>query len=114
MNRFLINLVKYNPAVYNLYFHIGSGLLKLWSCFLTPNKKRIVFNSFGGRKYDDSTKAIYEEILEDDRFKEYEFVWALINPEQFDIPGATKVKSDTLKYYKILLSSAVWVTNSTL
>lgn len=81
---------------------------------MSKKKNRIVFSSFGGRKYDDSPRCIYEEMLQDSRFKNYELIWALGNPDDFNIPGAKKVKCDSLAYYKILMSAAVWVTNSTM
>lgn len=87
------------------------SLLKL---FVKPNNKMIVFSSFGGRKYDDSPKAIYEAMIRDPRFDGYEFVWAFMHPEDFELPKGRKVLIDTLKYYKTLLSARVWVTNSSM
>lgn len=112
--RSLINLVKYNRHLYNLYFQIGSFAVKLVGKFVRKKNNLIVFSSFGGRKYDDSPRCIYEAMLNDSRFGNYEFVWALGNPDAFDIPGAKKVKCDTFEYYRTLLSAAVWVTNSTM
>lgn len=112
--RALINLVKYNKLLYNLYYQIGSIGVKILGLFVRKNKKCIVFSSFGGRKYDDSPRCIYEEMKKDLRFRDYELVWALGNPNAFDIPGAKKVKCDTLAYYKTLMSASVWVTNSTM
>lgn len=112
--RSLINIVKYNRLIYNFYFNLGSSAVRLLGLFVSKKKNRIVFSSFGGRKYDDSPRCIYEEMLQDPRFKNYEFIWALGNPDDFDIPGAKKVKCDSLAYYKILMSAVVWVTNSTM
>lgn len=112
--RSLINLVKYNKTLYNLYYQIGSIGVKFLGLFVCKKKKLIAFSSFGGRKYDDSPRCIYEEMLKDPRFRDFEFVWALGNPDAFDIPGAKKVKCDTIEYYKTLMSAAVWVTNSTM
>lgn len=112
--RELINRVKYNRTIYTLYFYIGSWCVKVLGLFVKQNKKRIVFSSFGGRKYDDSPRCIYEAMIKDPRFEGYEFIWALGEPDKFEIPGAKKVKCDTLAYYKTLLSAVVWVTNSTM
>lgn len=112
--RSLINIVKYNRLIYSFYFNIGSLAVRLLGFFVSKKKNRIVFSSFGGRKYDDSPRCIYEEMLQDSRFKNYELIWALGNPDDFNIPGAKKVKCDSLAYYKILMSAAVWVTNSTM
>ena len=112
--RSLINIVKYNRFIYRLYYHIGSMGVKLMGMFVSPKKNRIVFSSFGGRKYDDSPRCMYEAMREDSRFKDYELIWALGNPDAFDVPGAKKVQCDTIAYYKTLMSAAVWVTNSTM
>lgn len=72
----------------------------------------IFFNSFAGRKYDDSPKAIYEAIRMDQRFKEYKFVWAFHHPEAFEIVGAKSIKTDGLEYFITALKARVWITNS--
>lgn len=114
MNREIINKVKYSHFLYNCYYYIGSLAVRLLGCFVKQSKRTIVFSSFGGRKYDDSPRCIYEAMLKDKRFNGCRFVWALGNPEQFNIEGAELVKCDTLSYYKVLMSAAVWVTNSSM
>ena len=114
MNREIINKVKYSHFLYNCYYYIGSLAVRLLGCFVKQNKRTIVFSSFGGRKYDDSPRCIYEAMLKDKRFNGYRFVWALGNPEQFSIKGAELVKCDTLSYYRVLMSASAWVTNSTM
>lgn len=110
----IINYVKYNRFIYNVYFIVGSAAIRLLGNFITRKRNRIIFSSFGGRKYDDSPRCIYEVMQKDSRFKNYEYIWALGNPDAFDIPGAQKVKCDTFAYYKTLMSAAVWVTNSSM
>ena len=114
MNRELINKVKYSHFLYNCYYYVGSFAVRILGHFIKQEKRTIVFSSFGGRKYDDSPRCIYEAMVQDKRFKEYRFVWAFVNPEQFEVKGAEKVKCDTFSYYKILMSAKVWVTNSTM
>lgn len=110
----LINRVKYSPFLYNVYFHIGSMGVRVMRFFMRKDRNLIVFSSFGGRKYDDSPKCIYEEMLRDHRFDNYLLVWAFMNPDAHDIPRGCKVKTDTLAYYKTLLKARVWITNSTM
>ncbi len=80
--------------------------------FFTPKKKKIIFTSFSGRKFDDSPKALYDEICQNEFFDDYELVWLFIEPDKFDIPRGRKVKIDSFKYMKELLSARVWVSNS--
>lgn len=112
--RSIINIVKYSRVVYMLYFYIGSGLIRLLGLITSIRPKRIVFSSFGGRKYDDSPRCIFEAMLNDSRFDDYEFIWALGKPEDYVINRARKVKCDSLEYYKVLMSASVWVTNSSM
>jgi CDP-glycerol glycerophosphotransferase len=109
----LINKVKYSPVIYKAYSILGNLGISLLKLFVKPNPKAIVFVCFGGRKYDDSPKAIYEEMVRDSRFDGYQLVWAFINPEKHDIgKRGIKIKIDTLRYFTTLLSARVWITNS--
>lgn len=108
----LINRVKYNRAIYSLYAKIGSSIINLIKWLVPKDRKLIVFVSFGGRKFDDSPKAIYDQMLCDHRFDSYTLVWAFINPNNFSIPRGKKIKIDTLHYYITLLKAAIWITNS--
>ena len=96
--RALINKIKYSKTLYNMYYYIGSFAVKCLGLFVRQKKNLIVFSSFGGRKYDDSPRCIYEEMLMDSRYKDYDLVWALGKPEIFEIEGARKVKCDTIEY----------------
>lgn len=110
----LINRVKYSKTIYTLYYYIGSWLILLLKLFVRTDEKLIVFASFGGRKYDDSPKAIYEAMLKDPRFDDYKLVWAFMQPEKFTIPRGGRIVIDTYSYYKKLLGARVWVTNSSM
>ncbi len=107
----LTNILKYSKAVYWLYFHIMTAVLNLIKCFCRTDSKLIVFNSFAGRKFDDSPRAIYEAMKVDSRFSDYKLVWAFHQPGKYDVP--LKIKTDGLKYFITILSARVWVTNST-
>lgn len=108
----ILNKVKYSKHLLNVYYYVGSFCIKIIRPFIRVNGKQIIFVSFGGRKYDDSPKAIYEKMLADPEFKNFDFIWAFIKPEQHSIPQGKIVKTDTFKYYKTLLASKIWITNS--
>ena len=74
----LINRVKYNKTIFSIYNYIGSKVISLLKLFLHTDDKLIVFASFGGRKFDDSPKAIYDAMLKDERFERCRLVWAFI------------------------------------
>ena len=108
----IINLLKGHPKILDFFWNCMRHLLQFIGIFIPVQKKRIVFASFGGRKYDDSPRAVYEEMLGRKEFSDWDFVWVFVNPAQFEIPKGRKVKIDTWAFFKTLLSSRVWVSNS--
>lgn len=108
----LINRVKYSKTLYAIYSRIGSFAIKVIKLFVKTQDNLIVFASFGGKKYDDSPKAIFEAMISDKRFDKFEIVWAFINPSAYSIERAKKIKIDTIRYYLTLLKARVWITNS--
>ncbi len=81
--------------------------------YLCPIKKKtMIFASFGGRKFDDSPRAIYDQIIHDPAFADWKLIWAFTEPEKVDIPRGEKVKMDSCGFYRKLFTSRVWVSNS--
>lgn len=105
-------LVKYLRVFYLLYYYIGSTVLKILRVFVRPDDRLILFISFGGKKFDDSPRSIYDEMLKDHRFDGYELVWAFNSPSSYQIPRGRKIKVDTFEYYRTALKARVWITNS--
>lgn len=114
MKTALINFIKYQRWAYVCYFYMCSIFIKLLRIFVRPDDKLIMFSSFGGMKYDDSPKAIYEAMIANEHFKNYRFVWAFHNPGKFEVEGADVIKTDTLKYFVTALKARVWITNSSI
>ena len=110
MKQKLVNFLKYNKVAYAIYFRVMSFCMNVLKLFVKSDDKLILFNSFAGRKYDDSPRAIYENMRKDPRFKDYKLVWAFHQPEKYDAPQ--KIKTDGLNYFKTALAARVWVTNS--
>lgn len=91
-----------------------SSFVNLLKLFVKPDDSLILFNSFGGKKYDDSPKEIFELMRKDSRFKDYKFVWAFHEPEKFNIKDAENIKTDTLRYFITALKARCWITNSSI
>ena len=106
------SLLRTNKSLYNIYYYVGSFILRLLGLFIPVKKNRILFVSFGGLKYDDSPFEIYNAMINDDRFTNFQFVWAFLNPEKFVIPKGSIVTVDTIRYFITALSSGIWITNS--
>lgn len=108
----IVNLLKYNRFIYSTYYYVMSACINILKLFVKTEDKLILFNSFAGRKFDDSPKAIFEEMKKDPRFKDYRLVWAFHQPEKFEVEGAEKIKTDCFTYFKTALAARVWITNS--
>ena len=104
-------LIKHNPAVQSLYRGVVGAVFRLWGKGVHLEDKTVLFSSFSGKRYDDSPRCIFEAMRDDPRFEGFAFIWALNNPEEFDIPGAVKVKMDSPAYFRAALRSKYWVTN---
>jgi len=68
------------------------GRLKYIYYFLTNrvDDNMIIFESFMGRKYVDSPKAIYEYMLNNEEYKNYKFIWFFKNPSEYKHLEKTK------------------------
>ena len=75
----------------------------------------ILFQSFHGKKYADSPKAIYEELRSNEKYKSYIFVWALESEEYQELEkfsNTVVVKYNTKKYLEYYSRAKYIITNS--
>ncbi len=84
--------------------------------FEKTDSKTILFEAYMGRQYSCSPKAIYLEMLQDDTFKNYNFVWAFKNPDAFAFlkknKNTTLIKSGGKEYFKYFARAKFWIVNS--
>jgi len=79
------------------------------------DNKTVFFETFNGKNYGCSPKAIYEKMITMDEFKDYKFVWSFINPKKHEIKKDKRliiVKHDSKEYFKYLSISKYWIVNS--
>ncbi len=104
----------YKTIVYNKRKFIYRGFQK--RCPL--QEKTIMFESFQGRKYACSPKAVFLEALKDERFADYTFIWSVRDLKQYAFlkkyPNTKLVKYNTRGYLKVCATAKYWVTNSTM
>ena len=85
---------------------------------ISVDDKTIFFESFQGRLYACSPKAMYEQALKDERFKDYTFIWAVRNMKKYAFlkqnPNTKLVKYASFEYMQALVKAKYWVTNSTM
>lgn len=104
-------LIKQNKILYRIYFCFGSLFLRLIGIFFKTDPDLVLFISYGGQKYDDSPRAVYEYLQKHPISSSQRLIWAFTDPNEF--PQITsKVKVDTLRYYIMALRAGFWITNS--
>lgn len=80
----------------------------------------IVFESFVGRIYAGSPRALYESMLDDPRFAACRFVWAFRDPDH--VSGFASLQNSrtavvafgSASYYRAFARASVWISNSVL
>lgn len=115
----LINLSKKSAifrALLRKCIFAKNRLRYMLNYFKPVNEKRVLFESFMGRKYVDSPKAIYEYMIKNKDYKDYEFVWFFKEPDKYKFLEKNKntkvYKYDSKEYYKLYATSKYWFTNS--
>ena len=112
MNR-IKNILKNSRTLYMLYNRILSFVLKIIGNFIKTDNSLILFNSFGGTRYDDSPKAIYEYMMNNKKYNNYKMIWAIDNLKL--LPMDVKyVKNNSLKFFLLALRAKYWITNSSM
>ena len=103
--------LKNNLIIQHFYKRLFSLIFRFIGLFLRTDPNLVLFNSFGGKKYNDSPKVIFEQLLNQAASKNLKLVWALENPDNFDIPNAIKIEINSLKYFIIALKAKYWVSS---
>lgn len=112
MRQKIINIIKTNRLIYELFYYGVSLIIRLLSLIIKTDQNLFLFVSFGGKKYDDSPKAIYEYLSREYKDAKFKYIWAFVEPDKYDLPNASKVKIDTFKYIVVALRAKYWITNS--
>ena len=104
-------LIKHNSVIQFLYRHIFSLFFQVLGLFVKKDDKLIIFSSFGGKKFNDSPKVIFEKMVRMHEFEGFRFVWAFTSPKDYLIEHAEVVKINSLKYFILCLKAKVWITS---
>ncbi len=119
-NKILVNIAKKSTALRRIYRKIESNKnQKMFSRFAKKrpiDQKLIVFEAYHGKKYTCSPKAIYEEMIKDDRFKDFSLVWAFQDIHEYEdveeLKRAKIVDYNSEAYYEFYAKAKYIVTNS--
>lgn len=82
---------------------------------VTPDEKTVVFNSFNGKTYGCSPKAVYEYMISHEEFSDWQFIWAFKNVKKHKFleenPNTKVVKQTARVYERKLAQAKYWITN---
>lgn len=134
-DRYLLNLEQGEEQVLAFYATEGSNSLALWYTDLSQFKrtyniakgktvynetcinekldsKMVFFESFLGKNYSGNPKYVYEQMLKEEKFKDFTFVWSYTGDYPEDIPGnPILVQRETTEFFYYLARSKYWVSN---
>ncbi|MCI5688712.1 MAG: CDP-glycerol glycerophosphotransferase family protein [Emergencia sp.] len=83
--------------------------------FAKPDEKTIVFGAYNGKSYACSPKAVYEYMLSDPRFSDYQFIWLFDHPEKYKYLEKNRhtgvVKNQSAECEKYLHEAKYWIFN---
>lgn len=109
LKRRLDYILKHSVLLSRVFRFIVSILFRLFGLFYPIRKNTVLFTAHN-RGYNDSSRAIYEQMLKDKRFSHFTFYWGLDDPS-IDIPGnPVKVKADTWRYFTTAFRCQYWIT----
>lgn len=79
------------------------------------DKKLIIFGSYNGKGYSCSPKAVYEYMLEDEEYADYQFVWLFDEPEKYAFLENNRntivVKNKSKRCERYLHRAKYWIFN---
>ena len=111
MREKIIIFLKTHPSIIRAIWSVARAVLT-FVVRVSKKHNTVLFCSYGGRNFNDSPKAVYDEICSREEFKDWRLIWAFVEPDKFTLPRGEKVKVDTLSFIKLLVTSKVWVSNS--
>lgn len=102
--------------VWKKILYIKRRLYYWWrSHGVTPDEKTVVFNSFNGKTYGCSPKAVYEYMISHEEFSDWQFIWAFKNVKKHKFleenPNTKVVKQTARVYERKLAKAKYWITN---
>ena len=108
-NVFLRNIIR---GIHNFLKRIQYKIITLG---IKVDEKTIIFACFNGKSYSCSPKAIYKYMLSSEKYKDYKYIWAFRNPENYreleNNRNTKLVKIHSKKYKKYLAKAKYWIFN---
>lgn len=75
----------------------------------------MIFCTFLGKSYGDTPRALYEYMLKDARYRDYQFVWSFKDPEAYryleNNPRTRVIRHNSPEYYQVTAKAKYWFHN---
>jgi len=88
---------------------------KIFSIGQNIDNRVIIFTSFSGKNYSDSPKAIYEELVKNEEYNDFTFVWGFKEPKNYKWLEQNRntviVQFMSKEYQKYLAKAKYWIFN---
>lgn len=105
-------------AVRHAYWALQKRKYDALAKSIATEARTVLFEAYGGRSYACSPKALYQEMLGDERFAGCELVWAFregaVPSDEPDLEHATIVKRGSSAYFETLARAGCIVVNNRL
>lgn len=89
--------------------------VKIQMAGIKIDDKTIIFSCFNGKTYTCSPKAIYEYMVNSDKYKDYNYIWGFKEYEKYQYLEKNRntkvIKQNSKLYYKSLAKSKYWIFN---
>ena len=87
----IVHLIKHNAFVQAFYRFTMSAFFRFIGLFIKIDDNLVLMNGHGS-KYNDSPRDIFRKMDELGLTKKYKVVWALNDPDKYDIENCEKIK----------------------
>lgn len=111
-----INWIRKYPTLFKVVKqtinYIRQFVFKCGTNLINVKRNIVVFDSFLGKEYSCNPRYIYEEMLKQDRFNDWEFIWIMRRPKQLQLDRGKVVRYNGMQHFYYLAKSKYWVFNS--
>nr|WP_196001940.1 CDP-glycerol glycerophosphotransferase family protein [Clostridium sp. 1001271B_151109_B4] len=97
MKKIFLVTVKY---AYNIFYK-----------YIPVDERTIMFIAYHGRGYLCNPKYLHKYMINDSKYSDYKFIWAVKKVDNVNISNAKVIKYNGLIYYYYLARSKYWIIN---
>lgn len=94
-----------------MIFKLIKYIYKLIYKYIPIDNIMILFVAYHGKGYLCNPKYLHKYLINNDKFKNYKFIWAAKNPKSVKINNAKIVKYNGILYFYYLARSKYWIIN---